>query len=196
MKRIVSPINNRSDRLPPGQHWTNKLHVLGISDPPDTDLSHYRLRIFGEVEEELVLTWEDILDLEKVNLVADFHCVTRWSCPDVSWTGFQSLEIKKLVRIKDTARAVMIHSLDGYTTNIPLEYFFDEDVIFAYKLFDMPLPSDHGYPLRLVIPKLYAWKSAKHVSKIEFIPENKPGFWEQRGYHILGDPWKEQRYSV
>ncbi|WP_456400446.1 sulfite oxidase-like oxidoreductase [Persephonella sp.] len=196
MKKIVSPINSREDRLPPGQHWTNRLHVLGISDPPDTDLSHYRLRIFGEVEEELVLTWEDILDLEKVNLVADFHCVTRWSCPDVSWTGFQSLEIKKLVRIKDTARAVMIHSLDGYTTNIPLEYFFDEDVIFAYKLFDMPLPSDHGYPLRLVIPKLYAWKSAKHVSKIEFIPENKPGFWEQRGYHILGDPWKEQRYSV
>ncbi|ACO04738.1 MAG TPA: sulfite oxidase-like oxidoreductase [Persephonella sp.] len=196
MKKIVSPINSRPDRLPPGQHWTNKLHVLGISDPPDTDLSHYRLRIFGEVEEEIVLTWEDILDLEKVNLIADFHCVTRWSCPDVSWTGFQSLEIKKLVKIKDTAKAVMIHSLDGYTTNIPLEYFFDEDVIFAYRLFDKPLPADHGFPLRLVVPKLYAWKSAKHVSGIEFLSENRPGFWEQRGYHILGDPWKEQRYSV
>ncbi len=196
MKKIVSPINSRSDRLPPGQHWTNKLHVLGISDPPDIDLSRYRLRIFGEVEEEVVLTWEDILDIEKVNLLADFHCVTRWSCPDVLWTGFMSVELRNIVNIKDSAKAVMIHSLDGYTTNIPIDYFFDDDVIFAYKLFDKPLPADHGYPLRLVVPKLYAWKSAKHVSGIQFLPENKPGFWEQRGYHILGDPWREQRYSV
>jgi len=196
MKKIVSPINSRSDRLPPGQHWTNKLHVLGISDPPDIDLSRYRLRIFGEVEEEVVLTWEDILDIEKVYLLADFHCVTRWSCPDVLWTGFMSVELRNIVNIKDSAKAVMIHSLDGYTTNIPIDYFFDDDVIFAYKLFDKPLPADHGYPLRLVVPKLYAWKSAKHVSGIQFLPENKPGFWEQRGYHILGDPWREQRYSV
>jgi DMSO/TMAO reductase YedYZ molybdopterin-dependent catalytic subunit len=196
MKKIVSPINSRSDRLPPGQHWTSKLHVLGISDPPDIDLSRYRLRIFGEVEEEVVLTWEDILDIEKVNLLADFHCVTRWSCPDVLWTGFMSVELRNIVNIKDSAKAVMIHSLDGYTTNIPIDYFFDDDVIFAYKLFDKPLPADHGYPLRLVVPKLYAWKSAKHVSGIQFLPENKPGFWEQRGYHILGDPWREQRYSV
>ncbi|WP_457642128.1 sulfite oxidase-like oxidoreductase [Persephonella sp.] len=196
MKKIISPINSRPDRLPPGQHWTNKLHVLGISDPPDIDLSQYRLRVFGEVEETVVLTWDDIQDLEKVNLIADFHCVTRWSCPDVSWIGFQSLELKKIVNIKSSAKSVMIYSLDGYTTNIPLEYFFDEDVVFAYKLFDSPLPADHGYPLRLVVPKLYSWKSAKHVSGIEFLPEDRPGFWEQRGYHILGDPWKEQRYSV
>ena len=196
MKKIISPINSRPDRLPPGQHWTNKLHVLGISDPPDIDLSQYRLRVFGEVEETVVLTWDDIQDLEKVNLIADFHCVTRWSCPDVSWIGFQSLELKKIVNIKSSAKSVMIYSLDGYTTNIPLEYFFDVDVVFAYKLFDSPLPADHGYPLRLVVPKLYSWKSAKHVSGIEFLPEDRPGFWEQRGYHILGDPWKEQRYSV
>lgn len=196
MKTIISPINSRPDRLPPGQHWTSKLHVLGIADPPDIDLSEYRLKIFGEVEEPVVLTWDDILDLEKVKLIADFHCVTRWSVTDVEWIGFHVNEIKKLVNIKDTAKAVMIHSLDGYTTNIPLDYFFDEDVIFAYKLFDKPLPEDHGYPLRLVIPKLYSWKSAKHVAKIEFMPEDKPGFWEQRGYHMLGDPWKEQRYSI
>ncbi len=196
MKTIISPINSRPDRLPPGQHWTNKLHVLGIADPPDIDLSEYRLKIFGEVEEPVVLTWDDITDLEKVKLIADFHCVTRWSVADVEWIGFHVDELKKIVKIKETAKAVMIHSLDGYTTNIPLEYFFDEDVIFAYRLFDKPLPEDHGFPLRLVVPKLYSWKSAKHVAKIEFLPEDKPGFWEQRGYHMLGDPWKEQRYSI
>ncbi len=196
MKTIISPINNRPDRLPPGQHWTSKLHVLGIADPPDIDLSQYRLKIFGEVEEPVVLTWEDILDLEKVKLIADFHCVTRWSVADVEWIGFHVNEIKKLVNIKETAKAVMIHSLDGYTTNVPLEYFFDEDVIFAYKLFDKPLPEDHGFPLRLIVPKLYSWKSAKHVSGIEFMKENLPGFWEQRGYHLIGDPWKEERYSI
>jgi DMSO/TMAO reductase YedYZ molybdopterin-dependent catalytic subunit len=196
LRKIISPITKREDRLPSGQHWTNKLHVLGISDPPDIDISSYRLRIFGEVEEKVVLTWDDIEDLEKVELIADFHCVTRWSCPDVKWIGFHVDEIKKLTQIKKSATAVMLHSLDGYTTNVPIEYFFDEDVIFAYRLFDRPLPSEHGYPLRLIIPKLYSWKSAKFVTGIEFMPENRPGFWEQRGYHMIGDPWKEQRYSV
>ncbi len=194
MRRIVSPINSGPDRLPPGQHWSSRLHILGISDPPDIDLDNYRLKIFGEVEESVVLTWDDIMELEKVELIADFHCVTRWSCPDVKWTGFHVDEIKKLVNIKDSARSVMIHSLDGYTTNIPLEYFFDEDVVFAYRLFDTTLPADHGFPLRLVVPKLYSWKSAKFVTGIEFMPEDRPGYWEQRGYHILGDPWKEQRF--
>lgn len=196
MKKIISPINLRPDRLPPGQHWTNKLHILDIAGPPDNvDLDNYRLKIFGEVEEKVVLTWDDILDLEKVELIADFHCVTRWSCPDVHWIGFHVNEIKNLTKIKETAKAVMLHSLDGYTTNVPVEYFFDEDVIFAYKLNGNPLPADHGYPLRVIIPKLYAWKSAKFVSGVEFMTENRPGFWEQRGYHLIGDPWKEQRYS-
>ncbi|NPA58163.1 MAG: sulfite oxidase-like oxidoreductase [Aquificae bacterium] len=194
MRTVISPINERPDRLPPGQHWSNRLHVLGISPPPDIDLSRYRLKIFGSVEKPAVLTWEEILDLERVKLIADFHCVTRWSCPDVEWIGFPSSEIKKLVNIKETAKSVMVHSLDGYTTNVPLEYFFDEDVVFAYRLFDRPLPSDHGYPLRLVVPKLYSWKSAKFVSGIEFMDEDLPGYWEQRGYHILGDPWREQRF--
>jgi len=194
LRRIVSPINKRLDRLPPGQHWSSKLHILGISDPPDIDLKNYRLKIFGEVEEPVILTWDDIMELEKVELVADFHCVTKWSCPDIRWTGFHVDEIKKLADIKETAESVMIHSFDGYTTNIPLKYFFDEDVVFAYRLFDTPLPADHGYPLRLVVPKLYSWKSAKFVSGIEFMNEDKPGYWEQRGYHILGDPWKEQRF--
>jgi len=194
MKTIISPINLRKDRLPSGQYWSNRLHILSISDPPKVDLSNYKLKIFGEVENEISLPWEDILSLEPVKLIADFHCVTRWSCPDVEWIGFHVNEIKKLVKIKDTAKAVMIHSLDGYTTNLPIKYFFDDDVILAYKLFDKPIPEENGYPLRLIVPKLYSWKSAKHVSGIEFMKEDKAGFWEQRGYHMLGDPWKEQRY--
>lgn len=195
MKRIVSPINFRKDRLPPGQHWSRRLYILSISDPPDIDLNSYRLKIFGQVENEISLTWDDILSFEPVELIADFHCVTRWSCPEVKWIGLQTKELKNIVNIKDNAKAVMIHSLDGYTTNLPIEYFFDDDVILAYKLFDNPIPPDNGYPLRLIVPKLYAWKSAKHVAGIEFLKENKPGFWEQRGYHMLGDPWNEQRYS-
>lgn len=196
MRQIISPVVKRKDRLPPGQHWTDRLHILGISEPPDIDLSDYRLKIFGEVEESIFLTWDDIESLEKVELVADFHCVTRWSCPDVRWTGFHAEELRKIAVIKENVKAVMIHSLDGYTTNIPIQYFFDEDVIFAYRLFDSPLPSDHGFPLRLVVPKLYSWKSAKFVSGIEFMTENRAGYWEQRGYHILGDPWREQRYGI
>jgi DMSO/TMAO reductase YedYZ molybdopterin-dependent catalytic subunit len=196
MRRIVSPINFKEDRLPPGQHWTDRLIVLDIAGPPPVDLSRYRFRIFGEVEEPITLLWDDLLELQKVELVADFHCVTRWSAKEVVWQGFHVDEIKKLVKIKPDVKAVMIHSLDGYTTNIPIEYFFDEDVIFAYKLFDKSLPADHGYPLRLVVPKLYAWKSAKFVSGVEFLKEDIPGFWEQRGYHMRGEPWKEERYSL
>lgn len=194
MKKIISPINFREDRLPPGQHWTDRLIILGISDPPKIDLREYRLTIFGQVKNPTTLTWDDIQSLEKVELVADFHCVTRWSCKDVVWQGFHVNELKNIVEIKDNVKSVMVHSMDGYTTNIPIEYFFDEDVIFAYQLFGKPLPADNGYPLRLIVPKLYSWKSAKFVSGIEFIQEDIPGFWERRGYHILGDPWKEQRY--
>lgn len=194
MRKIISPINFREDRLPPGQHWTDRLIILGISDPPEIDLRDYRLKIFGEVENPVTLTWDDIQSLEKVELVADFHCVTRWSCKDVVWQGFHVSELKNIVKIKDNVKSVMIHSMDGYTTNVPIEYFFDEDVIFAYQLFGKPLPADNGYPLRLIVPKLYSWKSAKFVTGIEFMEEDKPGFWEMRGYHILGDPWREQRY--
>lgn len=195
MRKIVSTINQRKDRLPPGQHWTERLIILGISDPPAIGLDEYRLRIFGSVKEPLTLKWDDILNFEKVELVADFHCVTRWSCKEVVWQGFHVNELKKLVSINPDVKSVMVHSLEGYTTNIPVEYFFDEDVIFAYQLFGRPIPLENGYPLRLIVPKLYSWKSAKFVSGIEFMEEDKPGFWEKRGYHILGDPWKEQRYS-
>ncbi|HIQ25461.1 MAG TPA: sulfite oxidase-like oxidoreductase [Persephonella sp.] len=196
MKTIISPINFKKDRLPPGQHWVDRLQILDIAGPPTyLDINMYRFRIFGEVEQPIALTYDEIKDLEPVKLIADFHCVTRWSCKEVEWIGFHVNEIKKLVKIKPTAKSVMVHCLDGYTTNVPLEYFFDEDVIFAYMLQGKPIPADHGYPLRLVIPKLYAWKSAKFVSGIEFIPEDAPGFWEQRGYHMKGDPWKEERYS-
>jgi len=194
-KRIVSDINKREDRLPPGQHWINYPLVYDIVERlPDFDLSKYRFRVWGEVEEELELTYEEILSLPSVELVADFHCVTRWSVREIQWEGVQTLEILKRARPLEGAGYVMVHCLEGYTTNLPLRYLMEEDSILAYKMFGETIPREHGYPLRLVVPKLYAWKSAKYVWGIEIRREDRPGYWEERGYHMLGDPWKEQRF--
>ncbi len=194
-KRIISPINKRKDRLPPGQHWIQYPLVYDIVERvPDFDISRYRFKVWGEVENPIELTYDELLKLPSVELVADFHCVTRWSVKEIVWEGVPTQEIIKLVKPKPTARYVFVYCLEGYTTNMPLEYFAKEDSILAYKMFGEPLPKEHGWPLRLVVPQLYAWKSAKYVWGIEFMKEDKPGYWEQRGYHMLGDPWKEQRY--
>jgi DMSO/TMAO reductase YedYZ molybdopterin-dependent catalytic subunit len=130
-----------------------------------------------------------------VEVLADFHCVTRWSKENMLWEGVSTENIYQLVIPNPEAKFLMIHSMEGYTTNVPLEYFLREDSLFAYNLNGKPIEPEHGFPLRLVIPQLYAWKSAKYVNGVEFMLENKPGFWEVRGYHIKGDPWKEERFS-
>jgi DMSO/TMAO reductase YedYZ molybdopterin-dependent catalytic subunit len=194
-KRIVSDINLREDRLPPGQRWISAPIIYDIVDDiPDWDMGSYRFKVWGEVEEPLDLTYEELLSLPSVGLVADFHCVTRWSVKEILWEGVQTLEILKRVKPKDSARFVLVHCLEGYTTNLPLEYLYEEDTILAYKMMGQVIPKRHGYPLRLVVPKLYAWKSAKYVWGLEILKEDVPGFWEQRGYHMRGDPWKEERY--
>ncbi len=194
-KRIVSEINKRADRLPPGQHWINYPLIYDIVERlPDFDISKYRLKVWGEVEEDLELTYDEILSFPSIELVADFHCVTRWSVREIQWEGVQTLEILKKVKPKDGANFVMVHCLEGYTTNLPLSYLWEEDSILAYRMFGEIIPKEHGYPLRLVVPKLYAWKSAKYVWGIEIRKEDRPGYWEERGYHMLGDPWKEQRF--
>ncbi len=195
MKKIVSPINLRKDRLPPGQHWIPYPIVYDIVDHlPDWDMESYRFKVWGEVENPIELTYEELLKLPSVELVADFHCVTRWSVKEISWEGVPAREILKLVKPKESAKFVFVYCLEGYTTNMPLEYFAREDTILAYKMFGETLPKEHGYPLRLVVPRLYAWKSAKYVWGIELRERDKPGYWEERGYHMLGDPWKEQRF--
>ena len=192
---IVSDINLREDRLPPGQRWISAPIVYDIVDEiPQWDIEQYRFRVFGLVENPLEFSYEEILSLPSVELVADFHCVTRWSVKEIRWEGVQTSYILNLAKPKPQAKYVMVHCLEGYTTNLPLEYLYEEDSILAYKMYGRPIPLRHGYPLRLVVPKLYAWKSAKYVWGIELLQEDVPGFWEQRGYNMRGDPWKEERY--
>lgn len=194
-KIIVSPINLREDRLPPGQRWISAPIVYDIVDEiPHWDIENYRFKVFGLVENPLEFTYEELLKLPSVELLADFHCVTRWSVKEINWEGVQTSYILSLAKPKANARYVMVHCLEGYTTNLPLEYLYEEDSILAYKMYGKPIPLRHGYPLRLVVPKLYAWKSAKYVWGIELLDVDMPGFWEQRGYNMRGDPWKEERY--
>mgnify|MGYP001626162896 FL=1 len=195
MKRIISSINLRQDRLPPGQKWISAPIVYDIVDQiPDWDMDSYRFKVWGLVENPIEMTYEELLKLPSVELIADFHCVTRWSVKDVLWEGVPTAYILNLAKPKENARFVMVHCLEGYTTNMPIEYLFEEDSILAYKMNGQTIPKRHGYPLRLVVPKLYAWKSAKYVWGIEIMERDMPGFWEQRGYHMRGDPWREERY--
>ncbi len=195
IKTLISDINLREDRLPPGQRWISAPIVYDIVDEiPRWDMEQYRFRVFGLVENPLEFSYEEILKMPPVELIADFHCVTRWSVKEIKWEGVQTLHILSLAKPNPEAKYVMVHCLEGYTTNLPIEYLYEEDGILAYKMYGKPIPLRHGYPLRLVVPKLYAWKSAKYVWGIEILKEDAPGFWEQRGYNMRGDPWKEERY--
>lgn len=195
MRRIVSPINLREDRLPPGQRWISAPIVYDIVDEvPQWDINSYRFKVFGLVENPIELSYEELLSMPSVELVADFHCVTRWSVKEILWEGVQTSYILDLAKPKANAKYALIHCLEGYTTNLPLEYLYYEDSILAYKMYGKPILLRHGYPLRLVVPRLYAWKSAKYVWGIELLEVDVPGFWEQRGYNMRGDPWKEERY--
>lgn len=194
-RTLISDINLREDRLPPGQRWISAPIVYDIVDElPDWDMSSYRFKVWGQVEKPLELSYEELLKLPSVELIADFHCVTRWSVKEIRWEGVQTKHILELVKPKESAKYVLVHCLEGYTTNMPIEYLWEEDSLLAYKMYGKPIPKRHGYPLRLVVPKLYAWKSAKYVWGIELLPYDVPGFWEQRGYNMRGDPWKEERY--
>ncbi len=193
--RIVSTTVTRDDRLPPRQVITKKFPVYDIAPRPLFNRETWRFRILGDVEEERALSWGEFLALPKVEVLADFHCVTRWSKENMLWGGASTATLYRLAKPNPHAQFLMIRCMEGYTTNVPLDFFLKEDSLFAYNLNGKPLEPEHGFPLRLVIPQLYAWKSAKYVNGVEFMLENKPGFWEVRGYHSKGDPWKEERFS-
>lgn len=182
-------------RIPPGQYVTDRFPVLHYGPIPDFDPATWDLRLFGLVEKEIVFTYEQFTALPTVRIVADIHCVTTWSKLDTVWEGVAFGELMNHVRILPEARVVLIHSEYGFTANLPLETLMDDDVLLAYRYDDAVLTPEHGYPLRLVVPKRYFWKSAKWVRGIEFMAQDRPGFWEQHGYHNDGDPWKEERYS-
>jgi len=185
-----------AERLPPGQRWIDEPIVYDIGPVPAVTLDAFRLRVSGNVAEPTTLTWEEILALPRVRLTRDFHCVTAWSVKDVIWEGVPAREIAKRVSPHPGTRWVIAHGRDGYTTNIPYSDFVHPDSLLAYRMNGAPLPPEHGHPLRLVIPTLYAWKSAKYVEAIEFLPQLRRGFWEERGYHDHGDPWREERFRA
>lgn len=192
---FFKPKTQDSDRVPPGQTLTEKFPVLTYGPTPTVRPEEVKFEIKGQVEAARTLSWEDLMALPQSDLTADFHCVTRWSKLDVQWSGIGVLDLMQQVRLKPEARAVLIHCYGGYTTNLSLEDFLLEQNLLAHTLFGQPLPRDHGGPLRLVVPHLYAWKSAKWVRGLEFLDREELGFWEVNGYHRRGDPWKEERYS-
>ncbi len=183
------------DRLPPGQKPTDGWPVLHYGGIPHIELAAWRFRVWGLVEEEKEWGWDEFLALPQLNSVSDIHCVTQWSKFDNEWQGVAWRDLIRHVQPLAEAKHVMAHCYGGYTTNIPLADLDDDDVLFAYNHNGKPLAREHGWPLRLVVPKLYFWKSAKWIRGLEFMPDESPGFWEMYGYHIRGDPWKEERYS-
>ncbi len=195
IEKIISSDTLRDERVPPGQHVVHDWPELHFDGVPPVDLNTWRLRVFGMVDEEVVWTWDELQSLPHAEVHADWHCVTTWTMLDMRWIGVTSRELLKHVKFRPEAKAVMIHSVDKYTTNLPIEDFLDNDVIIAWAEGGKDLEPGKGGPVRLVVPKLYAWKSAKWLSGIEFIPENVPGYWETRGYHLRGDPWEEERHE-
>jgi DMSO/TMAO reductase YedYZ molybdopterin-dependent catalytic subunit len=183
-------------RLPPGQSLTLKWPVLHEGSIPQFDPRTWDFRVSGLVEEPLRLSWQEFSNLPQTEVLADMHCVTRWSRFDNHWGGVLALELMRRVKLRSEARHVMVHAEYGYTSNLPLADFLRPTTIFALRHDGQPLAPEHGYPLRLVVPHLYSWKSVKWVREIELLGREAPGFWEQNGYNIYGDPFKEQRYSA
>jgi DMSO/TMAO reductase YedYZ molybdopterin-dependent catalytic subunit len=188
-------MRSKAERTPPGQTLTEKWPVLHYADVPAVDEAAFRLKVFGLVDRPVEWSWAELRALPSVRLTSDFHCVTTWSRLDNVWEGVLFRTVAEQVGVQAAARHAMIHGSDGYYTNVPLERLLDEDVLFAWSHDGQPLSPEHGGPLRLVVPKLYAWKSAKWVSGVELVDQDRRGFWEERGYHNRGEPFAEERYS-
>jgi len=184
-----------SDRLPPGQHLVKNFPVLDLGIQPEFHPERWRLRVDGLVAQPMELSWQEFTALPKARQVSDFHCVTTWSKYDVQWSGVKFSTIVERVRPKAEAAHLILECNDGYTTNLPLSELQGDDVILAYELDGQPLPIEHGGPMRLIVPQLYAWKSAKFLVRMVFQSQDTKGFWEVRGYHNHADPWREERYG-
>jgi len=182
-------------RLPPGQYLTEKWPVLHAGTVPETDLATWDFKVFGEVEEPLTLSWDELRALPATEITIDIHCVTRWSRFDTSFKGVHWRDLAALVKPKPDARFVLAHAEQGFTANVPLAAIEDGHALIAYEADGEPLTPDHGWPVRLVIPSRYFWKSAKWLRGIELRANDQPGFWERYGYHNDADYWKEQRYG-
>jgi DMSO/TMAO reductase YedYZ molybdopterin-dependent catalytic subunit len=194
---IVSTDVFREERIPPHQVETRKWPVLHYGGVPKFDRKNWTFHIFGLVEQPWECTYDEFLALPHVQVRADMHCVTRWSKLENLWEGVATRTVLEKVKLKPAAKFVLVHCEAGFTTNLPLDDFLGDDCLFAWRHDGQDLAPDHGYPLRLVIPRLYAWKSAKWVRGIELLDADRAGFWEKwdnGGYHMRGDPWTEQRF--
>ena len=182
-------------RLPPGQYLTEKWPVLHAGTVPHVDLATWDFTVSGEVENPIRLTWDEFKELPSHEITLDIHCVTRWSRFDTSFRGVHWSELAKLVQPRPGARYVVAHAEQGFTANVPLSALEDENALLVYEADGEPLTPEHGYPLRLVVPSRYFWKSAKWLRGLELRSTDQPGFWERYGYHNDADYWKEERYA-
>jgi DMSO/TMAO reductase YedYZ molybdopterin-dependent catalytic subunit len=194
---IISPDTRRANRVPPNQSRTLKWPVLDASGAPAIALANWRFSIAGLVNAPVSWNWEEFNSLPKVRVFSDFHCVTRWSRLGNTWEGVSTKDlVARAGGLKPEARFALARAYDyGWTTNLPLEYLLAEDALVATMHDGEPLSADHGGPARLIIPQLYAWKSAKWIAGIELLDKDRAGFWESNGYHMRGDPWQEERYG-
>jgi DMSO/TMAO reductase YedYZ molybdopterin-dependent catalytic subunit len=190
-----SPDTERKDRTPPGQTLTEAWPVLHYGEVPQIDTARFTFTISGLVNSERILNYQEFMALPRVKVLSDIHCVTHWSKLNNLWEGPGSSIITELVEILPEAKFVIVHAEGGFTTNLTLNDFFQPDVLFALKYNNNELTPEHGYPVRLIVPRLYFWKSAKWVTGVEFTEHDRPGFWESVGYHNHGDPWREERYG-
>jgi DMSO/TMAO reductase YedYZ molybdopterin-dependent catalytic subunit len=181
-------------RVPPGQYLTERFPVLTVGPNPKYDLGTWDLTVFGEVEREVTLSWDELNALPQHDLTLDIHCVTRWSKLDTTWTGVRVKDVLDLAEVKPSGTHLMAYSDGGYTTNVPLDAVLGDDALLAHSYDGRPLEADHGAPLRLIVPRRYFWKSAKFLRKLEVMSEDRMGFWELNGYHNDADPWREERH--
>jgi DMSO/TMAO reductase YedYZ molybdopterin-dependent catalytic subunit len=189
------PNRHAMPKLPVGQTVTAKWPVLDLGRLPDVPLEQWRLVVDGAVEEPLALSWKDFLALPQAEDVSDFHCVTGWSQMDLAWKGVRFETVAALARPTSVASHVMTYGHDGYSTNLPLEEALKPDVLLVHTVDGRPLPREHGGPVRIVTPQLYAWKGAKWVSRIEFMHMDRRGYWEELGYSSTAHPWRNDRYD-
>ncbi|MCA9636498.1 MAG: sulfite oxidase-like oxidoreductase [Myxococcales bacterium] len=189
------PNRHGMPQLPPDQYLTKKWPVLDLGVKPLVSREAWRLTIDGACEAPRVLTWDDLMALEQVEDVSDFHCVTTWSKLDIRWRGVRLVDAIASAQPREDAGFLLFHAYDGYTTNIPMEEAVKADVLLAYEAEGEPLLIEHGGPVRVITPQLYAWKGAKWIKRIELLTEDRLGFWEQNGYSNSAHPWRNDRYS-
>ncbi|MGN2270446.1 sulfite oxidase-like oxidoreductase [Priestia megaterium] len=197
IKRMKTPeIDPKYEgRVPPGQVVTERFPILHEGDLPEYNLEEWTLRVFGLVDKEVMLSYQDILNMPQTTVKCDIHCVTRWTRLDNEFTGVLFTDFLKAVGVELKSKYIMLHGDNDYTSNIEVKDLLRDDILLAHSFNGEPLTTKHGYPLRLVVPHLYFWKSVKWLRGFEAIDENHPGFWEQNGFHLRGDPFKEERFS-